>query len=179
MKLNCDNCDGRNITEILSREVQISQSHFIPTHNQLYIFVQKSNQRLRLLLPHDLSAMLNYIRTTVNTLLQQSLWYRPNAAETWGNGPIHFYRGALVTCHGLGVVKWMNGIRAQALLGGCLCDVLPGWTRLPSQPDLNSKSSHHRTHTSMHVNVLAHKYTLDACGVWILSNTLWKGIKVE
>lgn len=102
--------------------------------------------------------MLKYIRTTVNPLLQQPLWYRPNAAETWGNGPNHFYRGALVTCHGLGVVKWMNGIRAQPLLGGCLCDVLPGWTRLPSQPDLNSKSSHHRTHEHARKRANTHIY---------------------
>lgn len=65
--------------------------------------------------------------------------------------------------HGVGVVKWMNGIRARSLLGGCLCDVPPGWTRLPLQPDLNGKSSHRRTGTSTYAD--AHIDTQGLVGV--------------
>lgn len=40
--------------------------------------------------------------------------------------------GVLVLCHSICVLKWMIGIKAQSLLGGCLCDILSDLIRLPS-----------------------------------------------
>lgn len=116
--------------------------------------------------------MLNYIRTTGNPSpppVAAASVVHAGTLERRGDGLVHYDGGGgctvLVPCHGVGVVKWMNGIRAQEL-GGCLCDVLPGWTRLPSQVWFEWQI---HTRTSTHANV---QKPHEAYGVWIVSNTL-------
>lgn len=62
-------------------------------------------------------------------------------------------RGVLVLCHSIYVLKWMNRIKAQSLLGGCLCDILTNLIRLPSHHYWNDKSTH--THAERCKNAMS------------------------
>lgn len=79
---------------------------------------------------------------------------KPSSFKIYRNGPIHCARGgrrravARVPRQGVGVVKWMNGIRSRPMGGGgAVC--VTSWTRLPSQPDLNGSAAH-QPHTHVH-----------------------------
>lgn len=78
-----------------------------------------------------------------------------------GGGKVRWvdWVGVLVLCHSTCVLKWMNGIKAQPLLGGCLCDVRSDHITLTPLTERQIKTKKYSFTMGQRCYVIVYTYT--------------------